>query len=204
LPILRAFLFGITIAAAVGPIAILLVTYGISFGPRVGALAGLGAALADFTYALVAFVAGQAILPLLDRNARWVHLVASAVLVAFGVWMVWGALRRKPNAEEGAAAATDRLRRPLMTVYALTIVNPLTVIAFLGFAVQLPLAGSFLRALAFSASLFAGSLLMQLTFGLGGAALGRIFSRGPWVRVLNFLSGAGIGIFGLWGLGQWL
>jgi len=204
MPALKAFLFGLTIAAAVGPIAVLLVTYGISFGPRVGALAGLGAALADLTYALVAFVAGQAILPLLDRNARWVHLLATLVLVLFGAWMLWGALRRKPGGERAGATEEAKPRRALLTVYALTIVNPLTVIAFLGFAVQLPLAGSFLRALVFSVCLFAGSLVMQLTFGLGGAALGRVFSRGPWVRVLNGLSGAGIVLFGLWGLRAWL
>lgn len=204
MPAWKAFLFGLTIAAAVGPIAVLIVTYGISFGPRVGALAGIGAALADFTYALVAFVAGQAILPLLDRNARWVHLVATLVLVAFGAWMLWGALRPKLGREPGGMAEPGTPRRPLMTVYALTIVNPLTVIAFLGFAVQLPLAGSLVRALAFSVCLFAGSLLVQLAFGLGGAGLGRAFSRGPWVRVLNGLSGAGIVLFGLWGLRAWL
>ena len=58
----KPFLFGVTMASAVGPIALLILSYGLRDGFKPAAAAGLGAALADLTYAGIAFALGSALL----------------------------------------------------------------------------------------------------------------------------------------------
>ena len=206
MPALKAFAFGVTMAIAIGPIALLIVQTAMSRGLRAGAFAGLGAGLADLTYGLVAFFAGHALTPTLEAHAGAIRAAASGVLVAFGLWMVYGALRRPNGAvaagdpDDGAPSRAPAAGSPLFTTYALTIVNPMTVIAFLGFAPQLPLAGSAWRAAAYAFCLFAGSVCVQLLLALGGAGLGRLVKDRRWIRALNAASGLGIAAFGIAGL----
>lgn len=201
MPELRAFAFGATVAIAIGPIALLIVNYGLTSGLRAAVESGLGAALADFTYGLVAFAAGHALAPALAARAGGIRLVASAVLVGFGIWMAVSALRRRRAAAVGPAAARPWTRGgPLVATYLLTVVNPMTVIAFLGFAVQLPLGGSLARSAWYAACLFAGSLCIQLLLAAAGAGLGRIVADPRWTTAANVASGAGIAAFGIAGL----
>ena len=53
-----SFFFGLSLALAIGPIAILIINQSVNCGTFTGILSGLGAALADFTYALVTFTFG--------------------------------------------------------------------------------------------------------------------------------------------------
>jgi threonine/homoserine/homoserine lactone efflux protein len=99
---------------------------------------GLGAGLADFTYALIAFTVGPAISGLLAAHRRQVEIVASLVLVSFGLWMIRSALRARTTAGEGKAKPVET-RREIATTFLLTIVNPLTVLAFVSFSAQLGL-----------------------------------------------------------------
>ncbi len=55
----KSFLFGVTMASAVGPIALLILSHGLRDGFKPAAAAGLGAALADLTYASIAFALGR-------------------------------------------------------------------------------------------------------------------------------------------------
>ena len=203
MPELRAFAFGATIAIAIGPIALLIVNYGLTSGWRAAVESGLGAALADFTYGLVAFAAGHALAPALEAREGGIRLVASAVLVGFGVWMAVSAIRRR-GTEARPAAGPRAPGGPLVATYLLTIVNPLTVIAFLGFAVQLPLGGSLVRSAWYAACLFAGSLCVQMLLAATGAGLGRVVADPRWVTAANVASGAGIAAFGVAGLLPWL
>ena len=61
----KAFLFGVIVAGAIGPIALLIFGTGARQGLAAGAYAGFGAALADLAYALAAFLAGAVVLPYL-------------------------------------------------------------------------------------------------------------------------------------------
>jgi len=187
----KSFLFGVAIAATVGPIALLILGYGAREGFRVAARAGLGAATADLFYALVAFTAGHLVLPLLFAQATLVGRLASAVLLLFGGMLLWRTLHPDETRAAGGSAA-----RPFTSTFLLTVVNPLTIVAFAGFAAQLPLSGSPLNAAWFSLSLFAGSLAVQTVFAAGGSAL----RRPAWRRAVSTLSAAGIIVFGIAGL----
>lgn len=82
---LKAFLFGLTLAVAVGPIALLILGYGTRHGLRAGGPAALGAALADLTYALMAFFLGNRLAPHLEAHTAGLRLTASLVLLGLGV-----------------------------------------------------------------------------------------------------------------------
>jgi threonine/homoserine/homoserine lactone efflux protein len=200
--LVRSFLFGLTLAAAVGPIALLIVNYGISRGFRAAFAAGCGAAVADLLYAMLAFVAGAQLLAWLADKQEEFRRLSSLVLLLLGLWMMWRAWTPHAGDKAVAALATPGLdaQRPFLTTLLLTIVNPLTVLVFAGFTGQLPLGGSLRAAAVLALAVFAGSLMVQTVFALGGAALARVLSDSRWRRLLNGLSGLAIVAFGIHGV----
>jgi threonine/homoserine/homoserine lactone efflux protein len=191
--VMRSFAFGATLAAAVGPIALLILGYGMRGGLKPAIGAGLGAALADLTYALAAFTIGSLLLARLVEHERVFRLWSAAALVGVGVWLMVQAARHVP----ATGATGGDISRPLATTYLLTLVNPLTIVIFTTFAAQLPLTVSRAAAAVFATSVFLGSLMVQMIFAAGGATLARVVSRPGWIRALNTLSGAAIAAFGL-------
>jgi len=197
---LKAFFFGMTIAAAVGPIALLIVNYSLTHGLRQGLRSALGAAGADFSFALVAFLAGHGAARIVAAR-RFVEIAAGIGLVLFGTWLAAAALRRRVPVGPSVAGG-GRCVRPLLATYVLTLINPLTIVAFLGLAPQLPLGQSAWTAAGLAASLFAGSLVVQILFALAGAGIGRSVARPEVIRTLNVASGTGIALFGIAGLSR--
>lgn len=193
--LLEAFLFGLTIAAAVGPIAILVMNYGLRLGPWAGLRSGAGAATADFLYAVAALAVGAAVAKAIGPHRQTFELVAAAALIGFAAWMAWGVAR-----PARATAARPTAPRPFLITLALTVVNPLTLILFLGFTGHVPPATPFAEQAAVAAALGLGSLIVQSAFALGGAGLGRVLADPRWLARLNLSSAAGIAAFGLCGL----
>ncbi len=195
--LLKSLLFGLTIALAIGPIAVLIVNYGVTRGFAAAARSATGAGLADFTYAIVAFVAGDLLVARLQAHRTAFEIVAASILLLVGIYMLASALRA--HGPVGAAPATGT-GNELLTTYGLTLFNPLTLIAFAGFAGQLPLAGSSARALFLAAAVFTGSIVVQLALATAGAQLGRRLHSAAALKWLNVASGLGILAFGLIGL----
>jgi len=196
--ILRSFLFGFTLAIAVGPIALLIMTYGIRDGLRPAVAAGVGAALADLIFALIAFLIGALLLNTLAEHARTLRILAGVVLVVIGCWMMWQASRQRGT--PGAAARPRDLSRPFVATLLLTLVNPLTIVAFTTFAAQLPLGSPASTTVLYALSLFFGSLIVQMTFAVGGSVLSGLFRDPGRLTLLNSASGAAIVAFGIVGL----
>lgn len=193
--ILEAFLFGLTIAAAVGPIAILVMNYGLRLGVWAGLRSGAGAATADFLYAVAALAVGSAVAAVIGPWRREFEIIAALTLILFAVWMAWGAL--KPAKPVGARQTAPR---PYLTTLALTAVNPLTVILFLGFTGRIPPGAGLAEQAVVALVLGMGSLIVQSAFALGGAGLGKVLTDPRWIRRLNLLSAIGIAGFGVYGL----
>lgn len=195
---LKAFLFGITIAIAIGPIALLVVSTAIGHGFFAGSRIALGAALADFTLAGVAFSAGEVVTAALTGIGQALPIFSALVLMGFGGWMVRSALRR---AGEGTPERPVAGPRPVGTLATLllTLANPLTIIGFVAFALSgLPRMGPGGIA-AHALAVFLGSLIIQLALAGTGAGLSLVLSP-SLVRALNLASGLGIVGFGVYGL----
>ena len=99
---LRGFVLGFTIAAAVGPISLLVIRRTVAEGQRYGLVSGLGVATADATYGAIAAFGLTAITDVLV-NARQVLGLLGGI---FLLWLAWRTARSEPD--EAAVVATPR------------------------------------------------------------------------------------------------
>jgi threonine/homoserine/homoserine lactone efflux protein len=193
----KAFAFGAVVAGSIGPIALLILATAARQGFAAGSFAGLGAALADLVYAFAAFSIGALLLPLLAAHDMGIRVFCALLLVGLGVLML---LRQARICD---VAATSRpAGGELLPTFALTIVNPMTLVVFAGIVPQLPVAGSFRNAAWLAAALFAGSLVVQVAIAGAGAGLGVALPGRRWHRAIHAAAAAGILAFGVYGLGS--
>lgn len=191
----KAFVFGVVVAGAIGPIALLIFGTGARRGLAAGAFAGFGAALADLAYALAAFSAGALLLPLLAAYEQPIRIGCALLLVGLGIAMLVGQL--KP----GEAVADPRpAASAFLPTFLLTIVNPMTLVMFAGIVPQLPVAGSLARAAGLAAALAAGSATVNVAIGATGAALGKALPGARWRRAIGISAALGVMAFGAAGL----
>jgi threonine/homoserine/homoserine lactone efflux protein len=191
----QAFLFGVVVAGAIGPIALLIFGTGARQGLAAGAYAGFGAALADLFYALAAFSAGALLLPLLAGHERLIRIGCALLLVGLGAWLLVAQVKggEAPSAPVPAS-------RSFLPTFLLTIVNPMTFVMFAGVVPQLPVAGSLARAAGLAAALAAGSALVNVAIGAVGAALGRVLPGERGRRAVTAAAATGIVAFGIYGI----
>lgn len=195
---LRAFLFGAAIAAPVGPIALLLIHVGLNHRLPTALSAALGVALADLTYALLALSAGSGLFALLHAHDKAIRLVSSSLLLVLGLWLARRALRVPGSLDAPVAGG---MRAPgILQLYLLTLANPLTILLFLAFSGQVTTSAGPVAVLYASAALFVGSLVVQVSYAVFGAALRRWVATSQGARRINAISGFAIATFGGWGL----
>ena len=188
------FIFGITLAISIGPISILILNQSINCGIRNGVLCGLGAAIADFTYAMVAFTAGHLIFPVLENEKENIPLFSSAVLIIFSFWMIITIFKKKSSTSKSKYSLTCRL--PFLTTYGLTITNPLTMVAFSGLAGFLS-SGKDADILLHALLIFIASFIIQMLIAFTGSKLSHLFSSPKILLYFNLASALGILIFGI-------
>lgn len=193
---LKALLFGITIACAVGPIALLIVNNGLRHGAGAGVRSAFGASLADAVYGLAALVVGQQVAVFLSAHQAAFALASSLVLAAFGLWMVRGAVATSDAdcCREAKARGTG-----VRGTFLLTIVNPLTIVSFLGFTGQLRLSGQWFEPPVLALAIALGSFLVGAGFAVFAGLMSRWLHQPRIVRGLNVASGLAIAVFGLYG-----
>ena len=97
---LRGFVLGFTIAAAVGPISLLVIRRTLAEGQRYGLVSGLGVATADATYGAIAAFGLSAITDVLVNARQVLGLVGGVFLL----WLAWRTIRSTPTE---AATVTD-------------------------------------------------------------------------------------------------
>ena len=190
----KAFVFGVIVSATVGPIALLIFGTGARQGFAAGAIAALGAALADFLYALGAFVLGALILPFVAGHRAAIDIGCSLLLVVFGGWMLFA------QSSPGRPVEAPNPAALFLPTFLLTFLNPITLVIFAGFVPQLPVAGSLAMAGLLALSLGAGSAVVGFGFAGAGAALGKALPGEGSRRAVSAAAALGILGFGLYGL----
>lgn len=191
----KAFTFGVFVAAAIGPIALLIFGTGARQGFAAGAVAALGASLADFLYAFGALVLGALILPFLASHRVSIEIGCALLLVGFGAWMLLAQLHAGPAPEAPRPAA-----RLFLPTFVLTFLNPMTFAIFAGFVPQLPVAGSVAMAAILALALATGSAAVGLGFAGAGSVLGKALPDERARRAVSAVAAAGILAFGIYGL----
>jgi threonine/homoserine/homoserine lactone efflux protein len=191
---IRGLVVGFTIAAAVGPISLLTIRRTIAHGWAYGFASGLGVASADASYAAIAAFGLTAISSLLISGRVALALIGGAIIVLLGVRTI----RTRPTT---VASADERPGLPgaYLSIYALTMTNPMTILAFaavfagLGFANGASTFGD--AAVLTLGVLFGSSGWWLLLTAVVGWLRGRISTTVlAWV---NRASGSALVIFGI-------
>ncbi|QJW36502.1 LysE family transporter [Cellulosimicrobium protaetiae] len=185
---------GLAVAVPLGAIGVLLLTEGLRHGlPRAwGAAAGV--ATADALCAVAAVLLGAAAAPLVTGLAPWPAVTGGFVLLAVAARGLVRGLRTPASdalattaSSSGHGRSPGTLRRPA-TFFALTMVNPATLVYFAAVTTSLD---GVVRTLASGAAFVVGvglaSLSWQTLLVAAGSALeGRV---GPGVQSLTTLAG---------------
>ncbi|ALV58167.1 MULTISPECIES: LysE family translocator [Burkholderia] len=191
------FLFGLMIALSVGPVALMIANYGMRAGTATGVRAAIGVAAADGCYAVVAFTIGALLAGTLASHLSLFRLVGACVLLAMGARMLWQALRDRRRTLDGDVPPPPG-NRPFMSMFFVTLANPLTILLFYGYATAA--AGAHRHWLLGAACVFAGSLAGQLVFAFGGSAIGRFVKSPAWLAASHGVAALvvlGYGVAGL-------
>ncbi len=191
-PFLKGLILGFSIAAPVGPIAILCVQRTLARGRWAGFVSGLGAATADALYGLVA-VLGVGFLTeaLLGRQA-WMRLLGGLFLVALGARLFFQAPPDQTGTREPDKSAGYLVM--YSTTFLLTLSNPMTVIAFSAVFTGLGAVGGSVPVLI--GGVFSGSALWWAVLAVGAGYLRRLISPAA-MGLINRLAGTAIVGFGI-------
>jgi threonine/homoserine/homoserine lactone efflux protein len=156
----RGLLLGFSIAAVVGPIALLCVRRTLAGGFLVGLVSGLGVATADASYAAVAGLGISTVAAVLIDQRVWLRLIGGLFLLVLGYRTVRSV---PPRAEVrvGEPVGGRRLLGAYASTLGLTLSNPMTILSFGAIFAGLGLgtldAGSSTAAVALVGGVFAGS-----------------------------------------------
>ena len=191
----QSLLIGLSIAAPVGPIGLLVIQRTLQRGAIVGLATGLGAAAADAIYGAVGAFGVTAVID---------ALVGARVPLALGggaflLWMAWRVWRSKPAEQAARAGGGAGLLSCFAGTFALTLSNPATIFSFIAVFGTL---GARLR-VSSPWTMVAGVLLgSALWWLLLSVLVGRLRSRfdaraQAWVNRISALLLAG---FALWQL----
>lgn len=190
----RGLLLGFAIAAPVGPIGLLVIQRTLNDGRLVGLMSGLGAATADAVYGAIAAFGLSLLTAFLVEQQMWLGLAGGLFLCYLGVRTVTA-----QPASQAAAVESRGLLGAWSTTLALTLTNPMTILAFVAIFAGAGLAtsgGDTLAALLLVAGVFLGSAAWWLLLS-GGVSLLRGFVNATTLRWINWIAGGVIVAFGV-------
>lgn len=211
---LQSGLIGLSIAAPVGPIGMLVIQRTLRDGLAVGLSTGLGAASADAVYGAIGAFGVHGLIAWL-QGARVPLALGGAALLLVLAWKTWRASR--PPAEgsgttpaepaaTGAAAHGDAaggwLFGAFAGTFALTLSNPATIVSFIavfGSLASLQTAGATASPLLMVAGVWLGSALWWL-FLCGLVMRLRAHVDARWQRRIGVGSALVLAAFALWTL----
>ena len=192
----QSLLIGLSIAAPVGPIGLLVIQRTLQRGAVVGLCTGLGAAAADAVYGAVGAFGVTGVMAWL----QWARAPLCLLGGGFLLWLAWRTWHA-PVADRAAPVADARgLLAAFAGTFALTLSNPATIFSFI--AIFGSLGGR--MAVDSPGPMIAGVLLGSALWWLVlSAAVSRLRGRfdARWQRRVNRASALLLGAFALWAWG---
>jgi threonine/homoserine/homoserine lactone efflux protein len=191
----QSLLIGLSIAAPVGPIGLLVIQRTLQRGAAVGLATGLGAAAADALYGAVGAFGVTTLINALQAARMPLALAGGAFLL----WLAWRTWHTPPATR--AAGATDA--RGLLGCFAgtfgLTLSNPATIFSFIAIFGSLGAQAAGASPWTMVIGVLLGSALWWLLLCAGVSRLRARFDA-TWQRRVNRASALLLAAFALW---QW-
>jgi threonine/homoserine/homoserine lactone efflux protein len=192
---IKGLIIGFAIAAPVGPIGILCIQRSLHDGFRIGLMTGLGAALADGTYGLIAGFGLTALSTLMVAHQFWIRVVGGLFLLYLGIKL----FLTKPQ-EKSAGSSDKSSWHALFTTYFLTLTNPATILSFVAVFAGLGLGTinpSYFDAIILVLGITIGSGIWWLILSSGVVFMLHHRLSQTMMRGINRLSGIIIFAFGI-------
>lgn len=193
----EAWLIGLAIAAPVGPIGMLCIRKTLETGMTGAISVGLGAALADGVYGLIAALGLTAISHFLLAQSVYIKLVGGILLL----YLSYNELAQSPSQSKEAKPHQKGYGRLTLNVFFLTLTNPATILSFIGiFASIGGGTASMTEMILLVLGVFIGSMSWWII--LGSIIVG-IRHKLPqeWIDRIRYLSAVILGGFGLFAFG---
>lgn len=191
----QALVIGLSIAAPVGPIGLLVIQRTLQHGSTVGLATGLGAAVADAVYGAVGAFGVTSLIGALTAARVPLALFGGAFLL----WMAWKTWTAAPPDHAAAVKGGQGLAASFAGTFVLTLSNPATIFSFI--AVFGALAGR--GAPSSPWPMIAGVLLGSAAWWLFlSAAVGRLRTRFD-VRVRRWVNRASALLLAGFAVWQW-
>jgi threonine/homoserine/homoserine lactone efflux protein len=121
----RGLALGFTIAAAVGPISLLTIRRTLAHGRIYGLASGLGVAAADATFGAIAAFGLTAVTAVLVGGQALLRFAGGAFLII----LAWRTMTSRPR-EVAAVADRPGLGGAFLSIFGLTMTNPMTILSF--------------------------------------------------------------------------
>jgi threonine/homoserine/homoserine lactone efflux protein len=191
--LLRGLAIGFTVAMIVGPISLLTIRRTLAHGRAYGLASGVGVALADASYGGIAAFGLTAVTAVLVGARAILALVGGAFLL----WLAVRTLTAPPPTDESNASERPGLVGATLSIYALTMTNPMTILSFAAIFAGFGLSGgTFLEAAFLTLGVFLGSGVWWVVLTTAIAVVrARITPR--VVLWLNRISGGLLFLFGI-------
>ena len=126
------FFIGMIVAAPIGPVNVICIRRTLAYGPINGFLSGLGAAIGDGVFAVIAAFGLTAAAQLIEGYTVPLKVIGGSMLIAFGIHIFnadVSALRDEYGMPVRDAGSSSLLRTVLST-FAFTMTNPATMFGF--------------------------------------------------------------------------
>jgi threonine/homoserine/homoserine lactone efflux protein len=174
--LLKGVLVGIIIAVPAGPVGVLCIRRTIFHGQLAGFMSGLGAATADAVFGIIAAFGLTVISDLLLDYRDWLRVGGGAFLLYIGIT----AFIADPLAGTQAQRDPEDLLSDYFSTFALTITNPITILAFLAIFAGIGFTGAEAtlgRAAILVLGVWLGSLVWWAALSFGAGRLRMSFDR---------------------------
>jgi threonine/homoserine/homoserine lactone efflux protein len=127
--IISGVVMGLIAAVPIGPVNLICIRRTFAFGPLNGFMSGLGAAMGDGIFAAVMGFGLTWIAQLIEGYATVIELIGGAMMVYMG-YRTFISPPLPRGAEEKADGERTNLLRAMVSTFALTITNPVTLLSF--------------------------------------------------------------------------
>lgn len=196
-----AFIIGISIAAPVGPIGVLVIRRSLAEGRLIGFVSGMGAATADAFYGFIAAFGLSAISSLLVSLSLPLRIIGAVFLA----WLGIKTLLSRPSEKAAEAKDSTSLLSAFLSILVLTITNPMTIIAFLGIFAGVGLeavTGNSLAASIMVLGVFVGSAAWWLLLSTGVSFFRERVTADVmlWINRISGLIILGFVVWIVWGI----
>jgi len=131
--ILKGLAIGIMVSAPMGPVGIFCIQRTLDKGRQAGLFTGVGAAISDMFYCLLAGFGLSLIEGFIERNQSIIQIIGSVVLVGFGIYL----FRKNPSVDIKTPAGGDNAPgKDILTGFLFTFSNPLILFLIIGLFAQ--------------------------------------------------------------------